>query len=379
MRNNIGGAENVAVGDGALFANVGGTFNTAIGNSALVGNTDGTFNTAIGSGAGGYITGGVTENTTADNSVYVGYAAYASQSNGQNEIVIGANNTGFGSNSVTLGNSSITQTILRPTVKIQGSGSTLLHVSGSGGNLFSVVDSGSNFPTIATFSSGSVNVLTITTSSVNVIGQLKLESYTTTASYTGTSAGVLAFDASGNILTIATPSGGGGGTVTGQLILTAGGGWPSITNGCQSPTLAQTTTNAVNFYYLGFADAVQTFANWAMPMPSDYNGGTITAVFYWAAPSATADSVVWGIQARAYNDSDALDAAFGTAQTVTDANNSAIDDVNISAATSAITIAGTPSAGSYIQFRVYRDGAAGGDTLAAVAELLSVRITYTRT
>jgi hypothetical protein len=171
---------------------------------------------------------------------------------------------------------------------------------------------------------------------------------------------------------------GGGGSVTGQLVLTAGGGWPSITNGCQSPTLAQTTTNAVNFYYLGFADAAQTFANWAMPMPSDYNGGTITAVFYWVTSVATAADVVWGIQARAYNDSDALDQAFGTAQTVTDTNNSAIDDVNISAATSAITIGGTPAAGSYVQFRVYRDGAAVGDTLTAVAELLSVRITYTR-
>jgi hypothetical protein len=160
--------------------------------------------------------------------------------------------------------------------------------------------------------------------------------------------------------------------------LTAGGGWPSITNGCQSPTLTQTATNLVNFYYLGFADAAQTFANWAMPMPSDYNGGTITAVFYWAAPVATAANVVWGIQARAYNDSDPLDSAFGTAQTVTDTNNPAIDDVNISAATSAITIGGTPAAGSFVQFRVYRDGAAGGDTLTAVAELLSVRITYTR-
>jgi hypothetical protein len=178
--------------------------------------------------------------------------------------------------------------------------------------------------------------------------------------------------------TWAIPSGGGGGSVTGQLVLTAGGGWPSITNGCQSPTLAQTTTNQVNFYYLGFADAAQTFANWAMPMPSDYNGGTITAVFYWTAPVATAAAVVWGIQARAYNDSDLLDQAFGTAQTVTDTNNSAIDDVNISAATSAITIGGTPAAGSYVQFRVYRDGAAVGDTLTAVAELLSVRITYTR-
>lgn len=178
--------------------------------------------------------------------------------------------------------------------------------------------------------------------------------------------------------TWATPSGGGGGSVTGQIVLTAGGGWPSITNGCQSPIQAQTTTNQVNFYYLGFADGSTTFANWTMPMPSDYNGGTITAVFYWVAPVATAADVVWGLQARAYNDSDPLDAAFGTAQTVTDTNNSAIDDVNISAATAAITIGGTPAAGSYVQFRAYREGGAAGDTLTAVAELLSIRITYTR-
>ena len=132
------------------------------------------------------------------------------------------------------------------------------------------------------------------------------------------------------------------------------------------------------FYSLNFVDGSQTFANWAMPMPSDYNGGTITAVFYWMANNVSTNAVVWGIQARAFNDSDPIDAAFGTAQTVTDANN-ATRDVNISAASSAITIGGTPAAGSYVQFRVYRDGAAGGDTLAAVAELLSVRITYTRT
>jgi hypothetical protein len=114
-----------------------------------------------------------------------------------------------------------------------------------------------------------------------------------------------------------------------------------------------------------------------MPMPSDYNGGTITAIFYWLAPSASTNSVVWGIAARAFNDSDPIDQAFGTAQEVTDANGGT-DDVNISAATSAITLAGTPAAGSFVQFRAYRNGAAGADTLVALAELLAIRISYTR-
>jgi hypothetical protein len=80
---------------------------------------------------------------------------------------------------------------------------------------------------------------------------------------------------------------------------------------------------------------------------------------------------------RAFNDSDVLDQAFGTVQTVTDANGGN-DDVNISAATAAITLAGTPAAGSYVQFKAERQGGAGGDTLEALAELLQVRITYTR-
>jgi hypothetical protein len=173
-------------------------------------------------------------------------------------------------------------------------------------------------------------------------------------------------------------SGGGGGSTTGSIILTAAGGWPSLTNGCQPPQSAQTTTNQVNFYYLGFADGATTlYANWAIPMPADYNGGTITAVFHWVAGNASTNSVVWGLQARAYADGDALDQAYGTAQEVTDANQ-ANDDVNISAATAAITIGGTPAAGNFVQFRAYRNPAAVGDTLAATAELLAIRITYTK-
>jgi hypothetical protein len=172
-------------------------------------------------------------------------------------------------------------------------------------------------------------------------------------------------------------SGTSGASPTGQIILTAAGSWPSITSGASSPIQGETTTNDVNFYYVSFADSVTSYTNWAMAMPSDYNGGTITAVFYWISPSASTNSVVWGLSARAFADGDALDQAFGTVQTATDANQ-ALDDVNISAATAAITIGGTPAASNYVQFRAERQGGAGGDTLAAVAELLQIRITYTR-
>jgi hypothetical protein len=165
--------------------------------------------------------------------------------------------------------------------------------------------------------------------------------------------------------------------VTGQIVLTAGGGWPSITSGSNAPILTETTTNRVNFYYLGFPDTIQTFANWSMPMPSDYNGGTITAVFYWVAGTASTNSVRWGLQARAFADSNLIDQSFGTAQEVTDANQ-ANDSVNISAATPAITIGGTPAAGNFVQFRAYRNPPDAADNLAATAELLSIRITYTR-
>jgi hypothetical protein len=113
-------------------------------------------------------------------------------------------------------------------------------------------------------------------------------------------------------------------------------------------------------------------------MPSDYDGGTITAVFYWLAPTASTLPVLWGLSGGAFNDSDSIDSAFGTAGEVSDSNNGS-DLVNISNSTPAITLAGTPAAGSFVQFRAYRNPTVPiVDTLAATAELLSIRITYTR-
>jgi hypothetical protein len=59
--------------------------------------------------------------------------------------------------------------------------------------------------------SGTTDAVTIKTT-----GQFQLPGYTSTSSFTGTAAGYLAFDSSGNILSVAAPSGGGGYTVTTQ-------------------------------------------------------------------------------------------------------------------------------------------------------------------
>jgi|WetSurMetagenome_2_1015567.scaffolds.fasta_scaffold33347_1 hypothetical protein len=175
------------------------------------------------------------------------------------------------------------------------------------------------------------------------------------------------------------PTGSTGPVGAALLVLTAAGSWPSITNPIGTPVLAQqeSATNKVNYFVAQFAAATQSYIEWDLAMPPDWDGGTITANFYWLANSASVNSVVWGLQAVAYTSGDAIDAAFGTAQEVTSAN-LGTNDVVISQATPAITVAGHPAANAHIQFRAYRLGS-GADNLAATANLLECVVHYGRT
>lgn len=157
----------------------------------------------------------------------------------------------------------------------------------------------------------------------------------------------------------------------------AAGGWPSKTSGAGGPTRVQYTTNKQNVYLLDFDSGSDEYAEWTLVMPTDWNAGTVTAIFYWLANSSSTNSVVWALQGRSYGDGEAIDAAWGTAQTVTDAN-TGTNQINISAATSAITLAGTPAASELVQFRAYRDADNGSDNLAVDARLLAVRVMFTR-
>lgn len=169
---------------------------------------------------------------------------------------------------------------------------------------------------------------------------------------------------------------GGDGTLgvvnTATLSLAASGGFPSAVSGC---ALAKFTSasNAVNTYRMGFTDAVTQYAEWAFILPLNYDGGTITFAPIGMSDANTGD-VVLDVQARAYADSDVFDTAYGTAVALTLTIGTA-GDVENGGTSSAITIAGTPATGNWCQVRCYRDGGAGGDTLASTFYLLGLNVT----
>ena len=150
--------------------------------------------------------------------------------------------------------------------------------------------------------------------------------------------------------------------------------YPSTTAPCAALTQVESTTNDVNIKVLDFdgAGTAKEYAEFGIQSPTYWDGGTVTAQFVWYA-TAGSGTVNWEIQGLAISDDDPLDAAYGTLQEVTDTL-TATGDVHISAETSAITIAGTPAAGDWLQFKIARDPA--NDTNTSDARLMGVRIRF---
>ncbi|MDD3089999.1 MAG: hypothetical protein PHT95_08690, partial [Candidatus Omnitrophica bacterium] len=129
---NTTGQYNAALGVSALASNTIGSNNAALGVNALQNNTTGSSNAALGVGAGRFLTDGTTGNATSNSSLFLGNDTRSKEAGQTNEIVIGASALGAGSNSVTLGNDSITKTLLKGNVGIgTTSPGTKLDVYGS--------------------------------------------------------------------------------------------------------------------------------------------------------------------------------------------------------------------------------------------------------
>lgn len=146
------------------------------------------------------------------------------------------------------------------------------------------------------------------------------------------------------------------------------------TNGAADGTV-ELATNDVMLVTKDFDAATDEAVQFDVWMPKGWNEGTVTAVVTWTAASGSGD-VIWGIQALARSNDDALDTAFGAAVTITDTLLTANDEHH-TAETGAITIGGTPAENDRVIFQVYRDADAGGDTLAGDAKLIGVKVIYT--
>ena len=165
------------------------------------------------------------------------------------------------------------------------------------------------------------------------------------------------------------------------IYIDAGAMVPCTTNGALQST-HEHPTNDIDIDHYAFDPGVtEERVQWKLAMPENWNRGTLKAKFYWSsATGSTADDTVeWGIKAGALSDSDAIDAALGTAQVISDillADNGV--DLQISGATPAITIGGTPALNDLILFEVYRN-TDGVDDLAEDAWLMGVLLQYKKT
>ncbi len=156
----------------------------------------------------------------------------------------------------------------------------------------------------------------------------------------------------------------------------AGALTPRTTNGPAIGSV-ELATNKVMVATLDFDAATVEYAQFVVAMPNGWDEAALTFRFVWSHAATTTNfGVVWAVRALATGDDDAMDAAFGTAVTVTDTGGTTNDQYT-SAETAALTAAGSPAAHDLLRFEVYRAATDGSDTLAIDARLEGVVVYYT--
>ena len=150
----------------------------------------------------------------------------------------------------------------------------------------------------------------------------------------------------------------------------------TTTNGAESAAV-ETTALRPELKVLDFDAGTRENAQFAIAMPKSWNLGTVTYQVFWSPSNTDTGNCIFGLQGLSCTEGDTADAVFGTAIEVTDAGIGTVEDVQMSAASSAMTIAGSPADDDYTFFQLYRDAADGSDTFTGDARVLGIKLFYT--
>ena len=148
------------------------------------------------------------------------------------------------------------------------------------------------------------------------------------------------------------------------------------TNPADAATV-ETTALRPELKVLDFDASTAQYAQFAIAMPKSWNLGTVTYQVFWTPSTTNTGNCIFGLQGVSCTEGDTADVAFGTAIEVTDAGIGTVEDVQMTAASSAMTIAGSPADNDQTFFQLYRDAADGSDTFTGEARVLGIKLFYT--
>ena len=148
------------------------------------------------------------------------------------------------------------------------------------------------------------------------------------------------------------------------------------TNGADAKQV-ETTATRPDLKVLDFDASTAEYAQFAIAMPKSWNLGTVTYQVFWSPSNTNTGNAIFGLQGLATTEGDTADAVFGTAIEVTDAGIGTVEDVQMTAVSSAMTLAGSPADDDYCFFQLYRDAADGSDTFTGDARVLGIKLFYT--
>jgi len=152
--------------------------------------------------------------------------------------------------------------------------------------------------------------------------------------------------------------------------------YPTTTAGATAEQI-ETTAGRPDLKALNFDGSTDEFAQFAVAFPKSWNEGTITYQVYWSPNGTNTGNCLFELQGVACGDGDTIDVAFGSSVTVTDAGIGTAEDQQVSAESSAVTIAGSPAVDQLCYFQFFRDANAGGDTFTSEARVLGIKLFYT--
>ena len=151
---------------------------------------------------------------------------------------------------------------------------------------------------------------------------------------------------------------------------------PTTSNGCSALTTVETTSGRPDLVVLDFDKDSDEFAQFSVAFPKSWNEGTVTFQFFWSGLAATT-GVVMKLEGVAVGNNSTIDVAYGTAVSLLDDAQGAVEELNVSAESTAVTIAGSPAVDNLCYFRVGRNVGDSNDDMAGDCRLHGIKLFFT--